>query len=162
MLVLREQGVPLLQEDDELLGHLVQLAHVGVRVGVAEAGADGVVDEQDVGELVPGALVVHQGLVVLQPVGADLHQGAVLGAAAGPAVQPYHRALLIRDVFVLEVPKEEVAIVFGGDLDVSLAREHRVSLAVSEEREEEEEEEAYPACIFTSGPSGAPGRERTK
>lgn len=119
MFILGEQIVPLLQEGDELGGHVVQLAQVGVGVDIAEAGANGVVDKEDIGKLVPGAVVVHERLVVLEAEGPDLHQGAVFGAASGPAVQPDDSALLIRNVFVLEVPEEDVSIVFGGDLDVS-------------------------------------------
>jgi hypothetical protein len=104
--ILWEQSIPLLQKDDELVRHLVQLAHKGVGIDVAEAGADGVVDEQNVGKLVPSAIVVDQRLVVLQSVGANLHQGAVLGAASRPAVQPDDCPLLVRNVFVLEMPKE--------------------------------------------------------
>jgi hypothetical protein len=116
--ILWKQSIPLLQECDELISHVVQFVEIRVRIDVAKAGADGVVDEQDVGELVPGALIVDQRLVVLQPVGANLHQGAVLGAATWSAIQPDDCPLLVRNVFVLEVPKEEVAVVFGGDLDV--------------------------------------------
>jgi hypothetical protein len=118
VLILWKQGIPLLQKYDELLSHVVQLVDIGIRIDVAVTGADGIVDEQDVGELIPGALVVHQRLVVLQSVGANLHQGAVLGAASRPAIQPDDCPLLVRNVFVLEVPEEEVTVVFGGDLDV--------------------------------------------
>lgn len=128
VLILWEKSVPLLQEGDELVRHDVQLADVGVGVDVAVAGADGVVDEHDVGELVPGALVVDQRLVVLDSEGANLHQGAVLGAASRPAVQPDDGPLLVRNVLVLVVPKEDVAVVFGGDFDVSLG--HHVSLVL--------------------------------
>ena len=65
MLVFWEQSIVLLQEDDELFGHDVQLPHELVGIDVAIAGADGVVDEQDVGELVPGAVIVLERLVVL-------------------------------------------------------------------------------------------------
>lgn len=118
VLILWEQSIPLFQEGDKLLRHLIQLVYVGVGVDVAKAGADGVVDKQHVCKLVPSALVVGQRLIVLHSVGANFHEGAVLGAASRAAVQPDDCPLLVRNVLVLVVPKEEVAVVFGGDFDV--------------------------------------------
>jgi hypothetical protein len=118
VLVLWEQSVVLLQKDDELLGHDIQLPHERVGIDVAIAGADGVVDKQDVGEFVPGAVVVLERLIVLYSIGANLHHGAIEGAASRAAIQPNHGPLLVRNVFVLEMPKEEVAVAFGGDFDV--------------------------------------------
>jgi hypothetical protein len=86
VLVLWKQSIPLLHKDHELLGHIIQLAEVGVGIDVAVPGADGIVDKQDVGELVPCAIIVHKRLVVLQAIGADLHQGAIFRAASRPAV----------------------------------------------------------------------------
>lgn len=118
MFVFREQGKPFLQEDNELVRHLIQLVKIAIRVDVAEARTDWIVDEHNICEFIPGSVVVLQCVVVLQAIRADFHQGAILGTTAGAAIQPDDRPLLIRDVLVLEVPEEHVAIVFGGDLDM--------------------------------------------
>ena len=153
MFVFWEQREPLLQEDNKLLGHLVELADVAVCVDVAETGADGVVNKHDVGKLVPRSFVVHQRLVVLEPVGANFHEGAILRAAPRAAIEPNDGSLLVGDVLVLKVPEEEVSVVFGGDFDVATQRScQHVSDVFDRAR-------TYPACIFNRGPGGAPGRE---
>lgn len=86
--ILREQGEELFEEDDHVVGHLVEFAEVAVRVDVAEASAYRLVYEEQVGKLVPRAVVVLQVATLADSVGADLHQGAVHGGAAGAAVQP--------------------------------------------------------------------------
>jgi hypothetical protein len=115
---LREELEPFLEEVDELRGHLIQLGHVTIRVDVAEAGPDWVVDEQQIGKLVPAALVQLQLVALSHSIWTDLHQGAVLGAAAGAAIEPYHESLAIRKVTVLEEPEEEVAVVFRSNFNV--------------------------------------------
>ena len=115
-----EDGKPFLEEDDELIRHLVQLVEITVGVDIAEAGANGVVHKHDVGELVPRTIVVFQRLVVLEPVGADFHQGAIHRAAPGTTIQPDDRPLFVRDVLVLEMPKEEVAVMCGCDFDMAV------------------------------------------
>ncbi len=106
-----------------MLGHLVELVEIAVGVGVAEARTDGVVDKHDVGELIPRAIVVDQRVLVLEPVGPNFHQGAILGAAPRAAVEPDDRPLPVGDVFVLEVPEEEVTVCFGGDFDVAMRQD---------------------------------------
>jgi hypothetical protein len=58
-------------------------------------------------------------------------------------------------MFVLEMPKEEVAVALGGDLDVSGAVKLAWFVGGLGWN-------TYPACIFTMGSAGAPGREWTK
>lgn len=102
-----------------MLGHGVELVQVAVGVNVAEAGAGGVVDKEQVGKLVPGAIVDLELVALADAVGPNLHEGAVLGAAAGPAVDPDDGALLVGNVGILEVPEEEVGVVLFVDLDVA-------------------------------------------
>ena len=106
MLVLGEQSEPPLQESDKVGRHIGQLVDVCVGVDITEASTDGVVDKQDIGELVPGTIVVYQSVLVLQPVGANFHQCAILGTATGTTVQPDDGSLFVGDMFVLEVPEE--------------------------------------------------------
>lgn len=162
MLVFGEQPEPLFQKDDKLPGHLFELVDVAVGVDVAEAGADRVVDKHDVGELVPGSVIVHERLVVLEPVGANLHEGAVLGAASGAAVEPDDGPLLVGDVLVLEVPEEEVSVLFGGDFDVAMRRSCQLLSDVLSSGASRATLQTHPACIFSRGPGGAPGREWIK
>jgi hypothetical protein len=118
--VLREDFKELLQKHHEGIRHLIELVEIAIRVGVAESCADRLVHEEQVRKLVPRAVVVAQCLVILEPVGAHLHQGAVHRAAAGPAVEPYHQPLPVGDVPVVEEPEEEMAIMLVVDLDVTI------------------------------------------
>lgn len=118
MLKVREHREPLLEENYKLICHFVELGDIAVGVDVTEAGANRVVDEEEVGELVPRAVVVLEMVPILQPVRSNLHHGTVLGAAAGATIQPDDGSLTVGDVLVLKMPKEEVAIVFWSDLDV--------------------------------------------
>jgi hypothetical protein len=120
MLVFRKQGKELVQELDKLVCHLVQLVDIAVCVDEAEASTDRIVDEKKVRKFVPGAVIVDEVAVVEQAIWSNLHQRAIFGATAGPAVKPNNGALLVCDVLVLEVPEEEVAIVLGRDGDVSM------------------------------------------
>ena len=106
VLVLGKDGKVLLQESHKLLGHLGQLGNVAVGADVAEAGADGVIDEEEIRKLAPGAIVVGEGHVAVDAVGANLHQCAVLGTATGATIEPDDGALLVSDVLVLEVPEK--------------------------------------------------------
>lgn len=129
MLVLGEHGEPLPEELDKLLGHLVELVQVCIGVDITETGSNGVVDEEQVRELVPGAVIVGEGVLILDSVGANLHQGTVFGTAAGAAVQPDDGALPVCDVLVLEVPEEEVSVVFGGDFNVAVMKRASAGIA---------------------------------
>ena len=51
--VFREEIEELFKEDEELVGHGVKFVDVGVGVRVAVAGADRIVDKEEVCELVP-------------------------------------------------------------------------------------------------------------
>ena len=155
--ILRKQLKERGQEGDELGGHLVQLVEVGVGVDIAETRPDRLVDKQQVGELVPGTVIVRQGLVVLQAIRADLHQRAIHRAAPRASIQPDDGALAIGDMTVLEMPEEKVSVVLRIYLDVPSG------IHVSDEapRIGEGPDWSYPACIFNRGPSGAPGSERT-
>jgi hypothetical protein len=153
MHILGEQREPLGQERNELVRHLLQLGDEGVGRDVAVARADGVVDKQQVRKLVPRAVDHLQLAALADAVRANLHQRAVLTAAARPAVEPYDGTRLVRDVAVLKVPEEEVAVLIGRDFDVAApVRNVRTCQGPT-----------HPACIFTSGtPSGEPGRLCTK
>lgn len=118
MFVFGKQGKEALKENNELASHLIKLMDVFVGVGKAVAGSDRVIHEQEVGEFVPGAIVVGQGILVLETVGADLHEHAVFGTAAGASIEPDDGALAVRDVLVLDVPEEEVGVGFGVDFYV--------------------------------------------
>ena len=104
--VLREEVKPLLEEDDELVGHLLKLVNVVVGIDGAEARADGVVNEQKIGELVPGAIVVHQMVLILQAIRTDFHHGAIFGTATWSTIDPNDGSLFIGDVLILEMPEE--------------------------------------------------------
>jgi len=129
MLIFGKQLEPLFQENDELVGHLVEFVGEAVSVDIAKAGADGIVDEHDVGELGPRSVIIHQRMVVFESVGANFHQCAILRATPRTAVQPDHRPLLVGDVLVLEVPEKDVAVVLGGDLDVAIQIQPCVSFS---------------------------------
>ena len=150
---LKESG----EESDELGGHLVQLVEITVGVDIAEARPDRLIDEEQVGELVPRPVVVRQGMVVLQAIRADFHQRAVHRATARASIQPDDGALAIGDMTVLEMPEEKVPVVLRIYLNVPSGNH------VSDEapRIGEGPDWSYPACIFNRGPSGAPGSERT-
>lgn len=121
-LVFGEQAVPFLEEYDELGGHLVEFMDIAVSVDVAEASADGVINEKQICELVPAAIVVLQGVGIFQAIGTYLHHGAVFGTAARSSIEPDNGALSVGDVLVLEVPEEHVSVVLGSDLDVTSCR----------------------------------------
>lgn len=78
LLVLGEKLKEFLQESNELLGHGIQFVDVIIGIDITKASADRVVDEEEVCELVPGAIVQCQRVVVQDAIGAYLHQGAVL------------------------------------------------------------------------------------
>lgn len=92
----------------------------------------------------------------------DFHNRAVLGTAAGTAIKPDDSALAIRNMFVLEMPEEEIAVGLGGDLDVTSAH---TGQSVSRLKKSWgigfvfKGQGTYPACILTKSPSGAPGSE---
>lgn len=116
--ILRKQLKERGQEGDEMGGHLVQLVEIGVGVDIAETGPDGLIDKQQVGELVPRTVVVRQGLVVLQSIRANLHQRAIHRATPRASIQPDDGALTIGDMTVLEMPEEKVPVVLRIYLNV--------------------------------------------
>lgn len=122
MFVLGEHAKELLEEGHELLGHGIELMDVAVGVDIAEASTNGVVDEEEVGELVPGPLVGHELAVFDNSIRADLHESAVLGTAAGAAIEPNDGSLPIGDVVVLEMPEEQVAVGLWCDFDVAIGK----------------------------------------
>lgn len=79
---------------------------VTIRINVAEASADGIVDEEQVRELMPAAVVVLQGIGILETVGAYLHHDAIFGTTTRSSIEPNNGALPVRDVLILEVPEE--------------------------------------------------------
>jgi hypothetical protein len=107
---------------DKLIGHLVKFFHVGIRVDQAKSSAHRVIDKQEVGKLAPGAIVVVEVLLVLEPIGANLHHGAIFGAASWSAVDPDDGSLLVGDVLVLKVPEEQISVALGGNFDMTAMR----------------------------------------
>lgn len=98
--------------------HLIQLVEVAVGIHIAEAGTRRLVDEEQVGEFIPRAGVVFQGMVVLESIWSDFHQRTIHRATSRSAIQPDHGPLSVGDVAVLKMPKEQVGISFGLNLDV--------------------------------------------
>jgi hypothetical protein len=92
---------------------------IAIGVCVAEPGTDRVIDEEQVGKLIPPALVVLQRMVVLEPIRPNFHQCTIHGATSWATIQPNDSALPVRDVTILEMPEEQVAVGVGIDLDVS-------------------------------------------
>lgn len=86
MFVFRENSVELFEEDEELVGHLVKLVDIRVCVNIAEPSAYRIVDKEQVRKFVPRSVVQDQGVLVRQPVGADLHETAILRTATGTTV----------------------------------------------------------------------------
>ena len=120
MLVLREEAKPLFQEDKEMIRHLVEFADVAVCVDVAETSSDRVINEKQVGEFVPRAVVVLQFATFPYSVGTDLHQSAIHTTASGAAIKPDDGSLSVGDVAVLVVPEEQVSVMLIVDLNVSV------------------------------------------
>jgi hypothetical protein len=113
-----EQSKPLFEESDKLIGHIVELMEIAIGIDVAETGANRVVHEQQIRELVPGSIVQDQ-LLSLHSVGSDFHQRAVLRTTARATIEPNDGPLLVGDVLVLEVPEEHVSVVLGCDPDMA-------------------------------------------
>lgn len=114
-----EQLKELLHEDDELSSHLIQLMEIAIGIHVTKASTDGIIDEQEIRELIPPARVVFQRVVILKTVGSNFHQRAVHRAASWATIQPDYGPLSVRDMAVLEVPEEQIAVRFGVDFDVT-------------------------------------------
>lgn len=89
-----------------MVGHLVKFFDVGIGVDQTISSAHGIIDEQEIGKLAPGTVVVAEVVLVLEPIGANLHHGAIFGAASWSAVDPDDGSLLVGDVLVLKVPEE--------------------------------------------------------
>ena len=160
MFVLGKERKEFDKEDYELVGHLAELGDIGIRVDVGESSADRLVNKKKVGELIPRTVVVTQGAVVFDTVRSDFHQRSIFGTAAWTAVEPDDGLLTIRDMSILVVPEEEIAIVFGINSDVP--GENSRSALLDQGAWGAEDSITYPACIFSRGPSGAPGKECTK
>lgn len=114
-----EQGEELFKKLNELVGHFVEFMNEAIGIHKAEASSNWIIDKEKVGKLVPGAIVEDQ-VLVLDSIGANLHHRAVLGTATRPTIYPDDGTLLVGDMLVLEVPEEEVSVVFGCDLDVAV------------------------------------------
>lgn len=106
MFILREHLKPFLQKRYELIGHFVQLVEIVVGIDKTVPGANRIVDEKEVREFVPGAIVGHQGFLILRPEGANLHHCAIFRTAPGTAVQPNNGSLPVGNVLVPEMPEE--------------------------------------------------------
>lgn len=100
-------------------GHFIQLMKIAIGVRIAKPGADGIIDEEQVGKFIPPTLVVLQRMVVLESVGPNFHQCAIHRATSRTPIQPNDSALAVCDVTVLEMPEEQVAVGVGIDLDMS-------------------------------------------
>jgi hypothetical protein len=50
---------------------------------------------------------------------ANLHQCSILGRATWSSIKPDDSTLSVRNMPVLEMPEEDVAIVLGGDFNVT-------------------------------------------
>lgn len=91
---------------------------IAVGVRIAESRTDRLVDEEQIGKLVPRAIVHLQRLIVLEAVWPNFHQRAVHRTAPGSTIQPEHGPLFIRNVTVLIMPEEQVTVRVRVDLDV--------------------------------------------
>ncbi len=109
----------LFQKDHKFVGHLVELVQVAVRIDVAKPGPHGLIDEQQIGKLIPGSVVVAKRMVIFESIWTDLHQRPVHGTASRSTVQPDDRALTVGDVSILIVPEEEMTVMFGIHLDMT-------------------------------------------
>ena len=63
--------------------------------------------------------------IILQPIRSNLHQSPIFRTAPGTAVQPQDCPLSIRNVPTLELPEEEVGIVFRIDFNVARKGKHQ-------------------------------------
>jgi hypothetical protein len=101
-----KQSKPFLQENNELVCHLLELVNVTVTVDITETCPDRVIDEQDIGKFIPGAIDQLQVSSLPHSVWSNLHQGAVFGTAARTTVQPNHRPRPVREVLIFKMPEE--------------------------------------------------------
>ncbi len=100
-------------------GHLVKLMKKAVRVHVAEAGPDGIVDKEHIRELIPRSFIVLQFAALPHPIRSHFHQRAVQRTTPWTTVEPYHCTLPVCDVSVLEMPEKEVSVMLWRYLDVA-------------------------------------------
>jgi hypothetical protein len=105
-----------------VVGHLVEIRKIAIRVHIAESRAHRLVDEEQVRKFVPRAVVIFQVATWAYSVWSNLHHCAVHRGAAGPAIQPQYCPLSVRNVAVLVVPEEEIAVVLCINFDVSVTR----------------------------------------
>jgi hypothetical protein len=131
--ILREEREPLLQEYNKLICHFWQIMYVAIPIRITEARAYWIVDKHDICKFVPRSIIIFEMFLVLQPIWANFHQGSILRTAARPTIQPYHCPLPVRNMSILEMPKEYIAIVFWADFDKArsseLATVHRQSFS---------------------------------
>lgn len=128
--VMRKDLEEFLEEYDDIVCHGPQFVNITVSVDVAVAHTDRVVDEEEVGIFIPAAVGVYESVVVFQSIGADLHQSAILGTTARTSIEPNDSSLSIGDMSILEVPEEEVSIVLGGNFDMPVRPDSRVSITI--------------------------------
>lgn len=86
--------------------HLVQLMDIAIRIHIAEARTNRLIDEQQVGEFVPRALIVFQCMVILEPIRTNLHQCTIHRTTSRTTVQPNDGPLSVCDMTVPVMPKE--------------------------------------------------------
>jgi hypothetical protein len=149
--VFGEESKELFQKLDHLIRGFLDLMNITVRINIAEASSHGLIDKEQIRKFRPRAVVVRQIAFWRDPVGTNLHHCAIHRTASRTSIEPQDCALLVCNVAVLVVPEEEVAVVFGRDLDMS-ARDACQRVFVQKELE------THPACILSRG-SGAPGND---
>lgn len=150
MFIFREESKELFKKDNELIGHFIEFMDVGVGVDVAEPSSHRVVNEEQVGELVPGPIVQYQCVFVFEPVWPNFHQASIFRTTTWASVQPDNRALSVCNMLVLVVPEEQVSIVLRCDFDV--AREGDRSVSKARGIQQPQSESAYlPSMHLNEG-----------
>lgn len=123
MLIFWEQSEPLLQEFDEIVGHLWHLMQITIPVHVAVTRSNRVIHKHDIRKLAPRALIVFQRGFrrVFDPERPYFHQSTIFRTASWSPVEPDHGTLPVRDMLILKVPKEQIAVVLWCDFDMPVA-----------------------------------------
>ena len=113
-----ELGV-LLNEATEHDGHILGDLSLGLGIMEAtlgEAGADGLIDVEQVGDLVPGVFVALEGRVLVELVGTVLVEESDLRGAAGAASEPQDERVGGGGTAGVEQPVEHIIlVVVNGD-----------------------------------------------
>lgn len=55
----------LFEKENHLIGHVFELMNVAVCIDVAEACSHRIIDEKNVGELIPGSIIIPKGRFIL-------------------------------------------------------------------------------------------------